>query len=316
MSASHWMQQAVEAYKAVPHSSQRREELYNDLLKLQKDSLDEIGKVQTPFDVSEVIENTVEIMSKVTLREAFFNLGFRVLNIPSYERIERHAQELTQKYPLSRMFGSVHMDSEGKVLSKTPAKDLNDLGSVSKRELYQSVSFEHQNSVISRILPAIEVIMNEHSVSIYDFETLSINNPFVKPGQEQLFAKGLFLGLKGEFDVSLSLLVPLLESSLRYVLSQSGVTVSTLNTHGVQEELRIGAILNHEASEKVFGKDILMDLNGLLLDRTYGNLRNIISHGLGDIGIFYSYSAIYLWWLIFRLFLTPHIEALTKDIEK
>lgn len=312
MSASHWMQQAVEAYKKVPDSFQRREELYKELLKLQKESLSEIGKIETPIKVSEAIAETVKIMSGATLRNAFFNLGFIVLSIPSYTRIEDHAKELTQKFPLSRMFGSIHMDSEGKVLSKTPAKDLQDVETVSKKEIYQAVAFEHQYAVTTCILPAVEVIMNEHSVSLADFETLAINNPFIKPGQEQLFAKGLFLGLKGEYDVSLSLLVPLLESSLRYILSQSGVTVSSLNTHGVQEEMRIGAILAHEASEKIFGKDIIMDLNGLLLDRTYANLRNIISHGLGGIGTFYSYSAVYLWWLMFRLFLTPHTDALSE----
>jgi hypothetical protein len=202
------------------------------------------------------------------------------------------------------MFGSVHLDREGKVTAKSPSS-FGEAEKVSPNDLYKSVALEHQLIATGAILPAADIIRTEHSLSKAYFESLAENNPFVAPGQERMWVQGLFAGMQGDFEVALPILVPILENSLRYVLKQSGVRVSTLNTHGVQEELRITAILDHEVSMQVFGYDLIMDLRGLLLERTYANLRNVISHGLGHTGTYYTAQAIYLWWLIFRLFITP-----------
>lgn len=309
MSAAHWIQQAIEAYKAVPNSKERREELYTELLGFQKKSLDEMGKFETPFDISDCVSQTVEAIEGKSFREALFVFAFGIISVPDYKKLEKQAEELAQKHPLSSLFGATHLDHEGKVIAKSQGDF--ETGEVSSHNLYRSAAFNHHISVAGCILPASDIIRVEHPLTITELEVLTSNNPFVVAGQDRMWAQGLLAGLNGDYEVALPVLVPLLESSLRNILKESGVRVSTLNTHGVQEELRISAILDHEVTLQIFGYDLVMDLKGLLLERTYANLRNVVSHGLGFIGTYYSAPAIYLWWLCFRLVLTPYAEQLS-----
>ena len=310
MSAAHWMQQAIEAYKAVPNSKERREELYTELLESQKQSLDEMGKFETPFDISDCVSQTVETIEGKSFREALFAFAFGITTIPDYKKLEQQAEELAQKHPLSHLFGATHLDHEGKVIAKSPGSF--DTGEVSSHNLYRLAALNHHISVAGCILPASDIIRVEHPLTLTEVEALTTNNPFVAPGQERMWSQGLLAGLDQKYEVALPILVPLLENSLRNILKQSGVRVSTLNTHGVQEELRISAILDHEVALQVFGYDLIMDLKGLLQERTYANLRNVVSHGLGSTGTYYSAPSIYLWWLCFRLVLTPYANQISK----
>jgi hypothetical protein len=123
----------------------------------------------------------------------------------------------------------------------------------------------------------------------------------------------LIAGLHRDFIVAIAIGIPALESSLRYVLHSHGVRVSTLNASGIQEAIRLPAILSHSKAEEVFGANLIRDLKGLLLERTYGNLRNRVSHGLFTDGTFHQPSAVYLWWLILRLCLTPYIGDVPEN---
>lgn len=314
ISGAHWMQQAIEAYKVVPNSKERRDKLYAELLVFQKRSLEEMSNFETPIDISECVNQTIKTIEGKTFREAVFAFAFGITQVPNYNKLKQQAEELAQKYPLFHLFGVSHLDSEGKIIAKSPGNFGNSDG-VSKHSLYKSAALNHQIAVVGCILPAADILKVEHPFSLAEFEALVSNNPFIEASQERIWAQGLYAGMKGDFEIALPLIVPLLENSIRHILKQSGVRVSTLNTHGIQEELRISALLNHEVALEIFGYDLIMDLKGLLLERTYANLRNIVSHGLGSTGTYFSTPAIYLWWLCFRLVITPYAKQLSHHVD-
>ncbi|MES1951650.1 hypothetical protein S4A8_12387 [Salinisphaera sp. S4-8] len=307
MIASHWMQKAVEAYKAVPSSKEMREELYQELLNFQKQSLSEMRKCEHSVDITEIVKATVEAMEGLEATDALFKLAFGVARQPNYEKLRAQARELAQKYPLSSLFGAVHLDREGKVVAKSEGGFGSGDG-VSSREVYRLAAHEHQFIVIGQLAPAIDVLITDHAISEQDILSVVVGNPFVEPGQEKLYAKALWAGLSRDFIVATSLLVPLLENSLRHVLKGAGERVSTLNPSGIQEALRIGALLDHPKTEEIFGKDSIADLKGILIERTYGNLRNEVSHGLVTWNTFHQPFCIYLWWLVLRFVLMPYCE--------
>jgi len=305
--ASHWMQKAVEAYKAVPGSKQTREKLYEELLAFQKESLSEMGKFEHSVDITDILKATVEAMEGLEATDALFKLAFGLAAQPNYEKLRAQAHELAQKFPLSSLFGGVHLDREGKVVAKSEGS-FGSEGGVSSREVFRLAAHEHQFIVIGQLAPAIDVLITEHAVSEQDILSVVVNNPFVESGQERLYAKALWAGLSRDFVVATSLLIPLLENSLRHILKGAGERVSTLNSSGIQEALRIGALLDHPKTEEIFGKDTVSDLKGILTERTYGNLRNEVSHGLVTWGTFHQPCCIYLWWLVLRFVLMPHYE--------
>jgi hypothetical protein len=309
MSAAHWMQQAIEAYKAVPGTQAKREELYEELRGYQRDSLKEMSKIETSFDISDLLKWTTELIAeRKEPRDVLFAFAFELAQPLDFAKLERQARDIAQKHPLSSIFPAVHLDEEGKVVARTDGSFGSSDG-VSHAEIYRLAGMEHQLTVAGKILPAIDIITHEHSITEYDLLGMLENNPFIAQGQEMLFAKGLLAGFRQDYVVALSILIPLLENSIRSVLGSQGVRTSTLNSHGVQEVLRMGAILDHEKTAETFGENTVRDLRGLLVERTYGNLRNNVSHGLLTEGGFYQHSAIYLWWLTLRLCLTPTYVA-------
>ena len=312
MLAAHWMQQAVEAYKAVPGSKEIRDGLYTELLEYQKASLSEMGQFEYKLDISDIVKATTEMLEGKNAHEAIFILAFGLGAPPNYSRLEKVASELAQKSPLSSIFSTEHLDREGMVVAKSEGS-FGNLSSPSPREVYHQASLEHQLFVTGRILPAIGIILNEHYITEDDFLSIVINNSFVAPGQERLYSKGLFAGLTQDYVVAASILIPLLENSLRHVLKSTGVRNSTLKSDGTQEFLRIGTLLDHKKTTEIFGDDVVRDLRGLLIDRTYGNLRNVILHGLTTYETFQQPSVVYLWWLILRLCLTPHDREMAID---
>ncbi len=66
-------------------------------------------------------------------------------------------------------------------------------------------------------------------------------------------------------------------------------------------EKDINDLLWDEATERIFGKDILFDLRGILIERFGANLRNESAHGLMHEAAFYRAESIYLWWLVIRM---------------
>ncbi len=303
--AAHWMQQAVETYKQVKGGKERKDELYTLLIEYQKNSVNQMKEILVPFDVSEQINHTIDVLEGKNFIESLIALTYKIIKPPSYERLEKNAKNYMSKFVFTHLMGSMgstYLDKEGKVIAKTPA---NSNGGKNEKTLWSEIvrlsSIEHLIMREGAIKPGREYILTNVYTTEYDFLKVCLNNPFIQKGQELLFAKGLYAGFIGDFIVSTQFLVPLLENSLRYVLSNYGVNVSSINNYGVQEEMRLPSILEHEKSKEIFGKDLLNDLKILLIERRYGNLRNVVAHGLTTTETYFQYYIEYFWWLILRL---------------
>ena len=152
-------------------------------------------------------------------------------------------------------------------------------------------------------------ILQEQTPEIRDLLELASNNPFIPPGREIIFARGYLAGLQGDYLESLSLLVPQVENSLRYLLNRQGVVTSSLSSEGIQEEFDPNVLLEMPEVKDIFGEDLLFDLKCNLTSRFGSNFRNLMAHGLLDYQDFYSYTAVYIWWLLLRICCLPLIIA-------
>ena len=319
LGASHWLQKAIEIYKKVPDSKIRRDQLYQKLLGFQKKSLGEMKAIETPgVNIQDIIERSKKAVRGKDFVEALFALVFASASPPNYEKAKKNAEDALKTHPLTNMFPGTSVDSEGKVVAHVPSGW--DTGDEAKSQALwvktlMEIRIYHGLEVQGAIEPARCEILYEHFIDEDDFYNIVVSNPFIPPGHEYVFTKGLYAGLTGDFITATHILIPQLENSLRYVLQQQGVIVSTLNTHGVQEQLRIGTILEKEELVDTLGKDHVFDLRALLIDRNYANLRNEVSHGFMQVGEFYQPATIYLWWLILRLCLVP-MYLKSKDEEK
>ena len=78
--------------------------------------------------------------------------------------------------------------------------------------------------------------------------------------------------------------------------------------------MHLGSILDHGVCEKVLGRNDVYELRGLLTDRTYGNLRNRVAHGLMSTGEFFQAAPVYLWWLCLRYVLQTPFQRSVEDV--
>lgn len=303
------MQQAIEIYKKVPNSRERRAELYQILRRYQQKSLSQMKSFDSPtMDISESVKLATSAVKGKTFQDALFHLAFLIVKPPNYQELKQHAEENIQKSFFRGMFGAVHVDRSGLVVAQVPSNlgiDNDECGKATWAEMLRSVQISHNLDVAGAIEPARREILFEHHLQEELFFTYLKNNPFVPQGHEYLYAKGLCAGLEGDFVTSAHILIPQLENSARHVLQQKGVETTSLNTHGLQEYMRVGAILEHPVFIETFGQDITFDLQALLIDRKYVNLRNEVSHGLLSTNLFFQPAVIYLWWITLRLCLMP-----------
>jgi Domain of unknown function (DUF4209) len=227
--------------------------------------------------------------------------------VQNYVEIKNNTIEGSRDLLLSRLCSSVHINREGLILAQVPPSlglgdDEN--SKFTWANMMQTVKKIHGKAVNANIEPARYCILSEHYVSDETFYPYLMNNPFVRQGHEYLYSKGLFAGLNGDFATAAHLLIPQIESSLRYVLEQHGVETTILK-EGVQEYWTLGKILSHEIIITALGEDIVYELQSLLIEKLYSNLRNDMAHGLVHAGHFFQPAVQYLWWLTLRLCLTP-----------
>lgn len=119
-----------------------------------------------------------------------------------------------------------------------------------------------------------------------------------------MFAKGLHAGFENDFVTAAHLLIPQVENSIRHLLTMQGVIVSGFD-RGIQDERSLNTTLYTPEAVKLFGEDIVFDLQGLFVERFGSNLRNRMAHGLMDHTEFLSGNVVYLWWLVLHLCCLP-----------
>ncbi len=258
------------------------------------------------FDVSDVVRRSLEAVSGKTLEESLFTLAFRVIRPPDYDEMKEQAQLHFRQFPLSNLFPGTQLDSEGRIVARRAAGlggELDEREIAEWQETLRIATMQHNVLVQGVIEPIRVALCTFHNIVERDLHAYCLNNPFIADGQEALYTRGLYAGLTGDFASAIALLVPLLENSLRHILKQQGVETTSLNAYGVQEEMHLGSILDHECCIQTFGTNQVKDLRGLLIERTYGNLRNRVAHGFMSTGEFFQPAPIYLWWLCLRFVL-------------
>ncbi len=310
LGSAHWMQKAITVARNLPNSSEYVASLYEELREMQVNARSQMKTMEGPsIDLGEHIDASERSIDGLTLRDALFKLAFG-WPLLSIDRLIDQSKEQMRKYPLQNIFQSTHMDSDGLVVAIVPPAESGLFeGSESDRAVWANVvrqmELEHRITVTAYISPIRRKILNDYRVGEDNWNGFVSNNIFVPRGHEYLFLRALMEGLQGEFLVSTQILVGELENAIRYQLELRGVETSSLNTQGVQERMRLPALLSHETTIEVFGKDNVAELRVLLIDPLGQNIRNRVSHGLFHDGNYYTPACEYLWWTVLRLVLFP-----------
>lgn len=309
MVAAHFLSRGIEALRQAKGDPSRIRLLRDRLLLYQAKSMDEMKPIEVEIDLSDMAEKSMEFVRKPDFEQAIerLALGFSITDI---KKLREEVLEAAKQAPLTHMMGSDIVNQYGQVQKSTGAL-LGATGDAAEKEMesrmFQLAARSHWIVRANGfIIPGRVQVWRDHPISIPDFEYLVRDNPFIPPGHEGIFMRGLFYGLAGDTMLAAHLLVPQVENSIRYMLHSNGFDVSNLNPDMTQPVKLLGPLMDMPETKQLLGEDLHFEIRGLLIEKTGYSFRNDLSHGFITERESYSESAVNCWWLILRMCVTTH----------
>ncbi len=314
--AAHFLAMAIECLGQAQAPATTVQELHKQLRAWQEASLEEMKTTHHETDISKAVEAARKHVQGKNLVESIlaFALG-HPLSKP--KQIRERVIESAKEFPLSHLFGSVHMANDGRVIGhKPPAIDLHkgvNEAAMEAEMFSQAKMIDWPLRVSAYIDPCRFEILQEHRPSLRDLAFLVEHNPFIPPGHEVLFLRGIHAGFQGDMMLCVHILIPQVEESIRHVLQGNGVVTSTLDSQLVQKERSLNELMLMPEAVQIFGEDNLFELRGVLCEKFGFDLRNRLAHGFLTAQECFGPEALLAWWLILRLTAFPVYRALQQQ---
>jgi len=315
MAAASLLAKAIEELRRVGASKERIAEQRRRLNEWQERSLAEFQTLSTKTDIAKLILNARDHVKGCDFPVAVLKLAFGQ-DLADPKRIKDEVVENAKQAPLLHLMGAVIVDEQGRTTVRK--ESLLSLKAGIAEEALEAEAFSHTSHfhwplrVDGFIEPARVQILNDHKPTFRNLRFLVRNNPFIPPGHEGIFLRGLHAGFHGDFTVASHLLTPQIENSLRYVLESHGVDVSNLMSDGTQPVKVLGAIFGMPETKQIFGEALCFELRGCLIEKTGYDFRNRVAHGFVDEGECYSNAGVTVWWLVLRICLMPFFQTIAE----
>ena len=309
--AAIFYEKAIQVYRTIPRAErgpyqadERIGELRGHLNKASEKSLGEMNVISVETDISEIIK---QAQDAVRGKKAADALGaFAKLYRADPKTIRASAIEYIGKYPLHNLMPTTVLSHDGPVIAKRPG--MNDEGAI------EAGMIEHYNreinvAVTGKILPALEILMQEHRLQENDFEHLCMQSPIVPVDRERLWAKALYAGYDHDFVTAIHLLCPQMEHMVRLHLKAVGAQTTTLSQDGIETENGLGTLMEMPEVENILGPNLTFEIKALFCSPFGPNLRNEVAHGLLSLDDCRSIGSVYAWWLGMRLVFNTYWNA-------
>lgn len=187
------------------------------------------------------------------------------------DQIRRRANEASEKYLYSRLFGNVSLRDGRKVDETQPDEDetaqfLNHLN------IWFQVHSQILDIVLHRLREEGRFTFDSFMVHFRQWELLDETDvPFIEVGLERYFAD--------DFISALHVLTPRIEHILKSAFEQAGLPpVAVPNQRQIREQT-FGDFLRREEVKQALGDNIWHYLYYLLVDERSLNIRNDVAHG-------------------------------------
>ena len=316
---AHQLERAMQILRTISNTHKRVEEIRKELLLVQEEAVKQLAPISISLEgkpeAIKLRQKAIEAVQAEDFLSAF--LKFAQLQPPlHYESLHKQAEDSKEKYMFKKFFPTKIVDAFGRTVANPPQGQEETL----LADVFQQQNLHRQYLVGLTIDPARQEILNSHTFMLQDLAPLINGNPLIHPNRGYSVLKGVVAGLQGDFLSASHVLVPQLEATLRYILTNLGRITSKYSSQGIQDEVSLNRMLEEEefasTVSDVFGQDTLYELRGLLVDRFGANFRNNLAHGLLFDGDFFNAQSIYLWYLAVHIYSRPLILAMESSLDE
>ena len=315
ITAANFLQHAIEALRSAGGQRDRVNELHAEMIRYQREIPSKLVPIRNSIDISEYVTAARAAVADRPIGEALLVFALHP-EVPSRARLRTDAEENAKRYVFKSLFPSVQLNNEGKVVARqgsSTSSDPAEREAALRADMLQNATHHHHLVGQAVVDPARVRIIEEHALRVDDFAFIVSNNPLVPGGRELLFAEAFYAGFVGDLTKAIHLVVHQLENSIRHLLARAGVVVTTVDKYGIQSERDLNSLLFEPKLEELLGPDVVFALQGLMVEKFGSNLRNKVAHGLMAHQEFFSYVALYLWWLCFRIVCAPSLNAMVRE---
>lgn len=317
MRAAHFLSSAIAQLSGSAAHKVRKQELRHRLVDLQAGVLDEMSAFSHPPNFRETAERTRARMGKFGLLMKLFEFA-TLTQSPEPDKLVREARERLRAHPLLALFGTSHLDHEGKVIHRTAGARMGEVGDDAvTSEVAKAERIRRQVMVTAMIDPARQAIVADHHISSDGLHALLQISPSVPPSLVGTFTYGFVRFLQGDFIGAAYVLTPMLEAMLRHLLKSAGYDPTTFDdATETQQDRTISSIFSQMRPEldEILGVALTTDLENVFLKKPGPHLRHAFVHGLVSDSAPWTTDAVYGMWLILRMCLLPLVDA-RHDIE-
>ncbi|HBO42799.1 MAG TPA: hypothetical protein DD670_02445, partial [Planctomycetaceae bacterium] len=175
LAAAHFLESAHEAYRAIPGMRDKAEEVYGQLRQQQIRARDAMQEITSEgIDLSPVIKAARERVSGKPFREAL--LAFATVTHPTdFDQETENTRKIIERFPLQSLLGGALIDGDGRIVAhRTPGLIADEKQQEQHlwERLVEQVTMGYQINVEAEIIPGMNQLAFEHSVSIGDMRDL------------------------------------------------------------------------------------------------------------------------------------------------
>lgn len=317
MVTAHFFENALKELKRIPRkfrTANTLELLRNLPLQIRdaaKRSIEEMHEFTSePIDLSAPKQELISQLSGASAVDALMKFC-NFTELPSFEADKKNSLEQSRSSIRDLVSMSIVASDGKKVFNPDPDK----LGSFGVPETTWARMMTHHQLRIALtaemlIVPGLDILRNEHHLLQRDFETIVGASSIWPVEQTRLIALGLFHGYYGDFATAMHLLVPQVESMVRYQLNEAGISTTKIDTDSVETEIGLTSLMAIPEITELFGLDLCYTIRALYCGPSGPNARNNLAHGLLTYEEAQGAVGAYSWWLTLRLSFNNYFNRL------
>jgi len=300
-----WLAEGIEVLRQAGADPARITQLRHELAEVQKQSLGDFQLIEHSLDATEIVKAIEAHVVGPTLMDSLLQITFGFWNWPKFDKVRQDVIDAANKHPLSHLFSSQHVDAEGTVVAQQKAFDASD-----PETIYQAmVKHVHDFDVPLRarllVLRSADIVFCGHHPGLAHLLEILHASPVVPAGHEQSLARGLLAGINDDWLEAATYLIPQVEPFVRYQFRQRGILTLAMREDGVQSEKSLTELLASEDAANILGKDLILELDTLMVHPMGYGLRHKWAHGLVNDRQLLTPGVLALWWTFLRLILWP-----------
>lgn len=299
-----WVMDALQALRHIKGVEELEAKLEEELRRLQRASIKEMGGIPFELDVGEERAAALELFDGATLADSLKTFAL-LESSPVVAHLREGARKSIEMSPLVSMMSVNHVDEEGKTIRKSPGAGGHEepsddwyLQTIQKAEAVRRLQV-----VSARIEPARVLLGEQFTFEERHFGAIVAYARFVPPSQRHLLTLGFARFFQGDHMSASYIVLPQLEPCLRHILRLAGHDPAKRFEDATEEDLDLGGMLTRlrPELEAILTVDLTAEIERLFHLRPGPALRHDVAHGLLSAGQCFGPDAVYAVWLMYRI---------------